>query len=443
MSGTTAINQLTDTNMRHLFTLSVLTAILFVGASHEATAANKTWDGGGANSFWTTGANWDANTAPSPGDSLFFGVSSLFINTNNFANNTAFSGITFNNGVNIHTLRGNIINFSGSINNLDDSVQIISLGLNLVANITVSADNATEAAGIAISGSITESGGSFGITKEGARALTLSGNNSFTGGLTINGGTVVVGSSGGIGSANAVSGTASGTLMLSGSSVTISGLTSAVNVQNGSTVAAATLTVSKASGTDTHSGTIQNGNTSALALQKTGAGTLVLSGLNSYSGGTTLSGGVLQAGSGSALGTGGVNFNGGTLNANNQTLNQGALTLTADSTLNLVDDGITSTITFSSASRSGGVLAIYGWSGVQGAGSDDDQIIISSAPDQNFLNNVWFDLNGQFFVSTMSGNELVPSLTPVPEPTEWALIIFATLGVLYKFVLPRFRKSVA
>ena len=429
--------------MRHLFTISALVASILAVSSQKSAAAPKTWDGGGANSLWSNGVNWDANTAPSPGDSLTFGLSVRFVNTNDFANNTAFSGITFSSGVLSHTLRGNTINLSGGINNLDDSLQTISLGLNLVDNIVISANNAAVAGGIAISGNITESGGSYGITKEGARTLTLAGNNSFSGGLTINGGTVVVGSANALGSANAVSGTSAGTLQLAGSSVTISGLTAGVNVQNGSAVLSSTLTVNKAAGSDTHNGNIQNGNSATLALAKTGAGTLILNGANSYSGGTTLSGGVVQAGSGSALGTGGVNFNGGALATVNNTLNLGALTLTADSQLYLSDDGLTSSITFASATRSGGVLSIYGWSGVEEVASDDDAIFITSAPDQAFLDNVWFDIGGQMFIATMSGNELVPSLTPVPEPTEWALIIFATLALLYKFVLPRFRKSVA
>jgi len=51
------------------------------------------------------------------------------------------------------------------------------------------------------------------------------------------------------------------------------------------------------------------------SLTKSGAGTAVLAAANSFSGGTTISGGVLQANSDAALGGGGVTLDGGTLRA--------------------------------------------------------------------------------------------------------------------------------
>ena len=60
------------------------------------------------------------------------------------------------------------------------------------------------------------------------------------------------------------------------------------------------LTFEVASGTRTHSGTI----TGAGKVIKTGAGTLAISGNNSYSGGFDLSNGVIRADSATAFGTG-------------------------------------------------------------------------------------------------------------------------------------------
>jgi autotransporter-associated beta strand protein len=63
--------------------------------------------------------------------------------------------------------------------------------------------------------------------------------------------------------------------------------------------AGGTVTVDKASGSDTFSGDIQGGQ----GLIKAGSGTFVLSGANSYTGGTTISAGTLQIGDGGATGS--------------------------------------------------------------------------------------------------------------------------------------------
>jgi len=101
---------------------------------------------------------------------------------------------------------------------------------------------------------------------------------------------------------------------------------------------AATLTINGTTGTTTFSGTINNGpGTGALAVSKTGASTQTLAGVNTHSGGTTVSAGTLIAKNASALGTtaGQVTVSGGTLtlstpasvNAYNITMGGGTLNL--------------------------------------------------------------------------------------------------------------------
>ena len=104
-----------------------------------------------------------------------------------------------------------------------------------------------------------------------------------------------------------------------GTSTSISSLTGTadVTVQNGSTTAS-TLTVAKASGSDTFEGKLIDGDAgdAALSLTKSGAGTLILtSAANAYTGVTLVSEGTLNLGATGRTGTGAVTVSSGaTLN---------------------------------------------------------------------------------------------------------------------------------
>lgn len=116
------------------------------------------------------------------------------------------------------------------------------------------------------------------LGKLGANTLTLTGNNTHTGGTTISAGTLQIGNGGTTGS-------------LTG------------NVTNNGAL------VFNRSGNDSFGGTISGSG----SLSKLGANTLVLSAANTYAGGTTISAGRLSTQNVSALGTGSVALNGGSL----------------------------------------------------------------------------------------------------------------------------------
>lgn len=82
---------------------------------------------------------------------------------------------------------------------------------------------------------------------------------------------------------------------------TLPGLATTV-IQNGSNATASTLTVNNST-TQTFAGVLQNGGTQALALTKSGAGTLTLGGANTYTGLTTITEGTLNATNNSSLGS--------------------------------------------------------------------------------------------------------------------------------------------
>ena len=151
------------------------------------------------------------------------------------------------------------------------------------------------------------------LTKVGSGTWTLNGSSTYSGGVSINGGTLALGSASALASATAFS-FGGGTLKLfdttdySALFSTAAGqlISLDTNSQN----------VSLASNLTSSGGT----------LTKSGAGTLTLLGNNSYSGGTTVTGGVLKAGSTTALGSGGITVNsGGALDLAGQALTTTAL----------------------------------------------------------------------------------------------------------------------
>ncbi|MBI3850776.1 MAG: autotransporter-associated beta strand repeat-containing protein [Verrucomicrobia bacterium] len=176
---------------------------------------------------------------------------------------------------------------------------------------------------------------------------------------------------------------------------------------------------------------VVEGSAGTRGFTKSGLGTLILSAANTYNGGTTLNQGHLQLGVDNTLGSGGLIFAGGILDANNKSFSIGALSLTASSTLNLVNDGGLNghSLTFNSVSGlATGVLTINGWAGVpQVSGSDDRIFIMGIAPDATFLSHIQFQIGTELFLGVMSGNELVAGVTAVPEPINVALAVFGVV----------------
>lgn len=158
--------------------------------------------------------------------------------------------------------------------------------------------------GIIINGPIINTSG--GVTVVGPNTVTFGGANTYTGPTRVNSGTLKLGAANRIPDGSTV--TVSGTLDMATFSDTIGGLDGAGIVDN-SAAGTPTLTVNSTA-SSTYGGLIKN-TAGTLALTKTGAGTLTLSGANNtYSGATTIgaSGGaaVLRASATQALGSGSI-----------------------------------------------------------------------------------------------------------------------------------------
>jgi autotransporter-associated beta strand protein len=97
-----------------------------------AFCANKTWNGSGADARWTTAANWTEG-AVAAADTLRFDGAVQPVTTNDFAVDTAFSGLTFLPGAAGFTLAGNRITLNGDLVNQSPAAQTVALPLLMTA----------------------------------------------------------------------------------------------------------------------------------------------------------------------------------------------------------------------------------------------------------------------------------------------------------------------
>ena len=173
------------------------------------------------------------------------------------------------------------------------------------ADAVLTVNNSTVYGGTTYAGVLQDgtAGGKLAFSKDGYYDVTLAGVNTYSGSTTIVNGTLHVGNNGAIpsGAGKGDVTISSGILDLAGFSTNVNGLWGSGTVDN--SAGNGTLVAGNNNATSTFSGTIQNA-TGELALTKTGSGELTLTGANSYSGPTTVNGGVLVLANASALPSG-------------------------------------------------------------------------------------------------------------------------------------------
>ena len=146
-------------------------------------------------------------------------------------------------------------------------------------------------------------GAGAALTKTTAGTTTLSGSNSYTGGVALEAGTLALGNSGALGTTGPIA-FHGGTLQFSASNTTDYSPRFSTEDNQSFRFDTNGRSVTLAGNVTSTGGT----------LTKLGTGTLTLSGTNTYTGGTTVSAGTLSLGGSGALGdAGGILLNGGTL----------------------------------------------------------------------------------------------------------------------------------
>jgi autotransporter-associated beta strand protein len=257
--------------------------------------AQSVWGGTGSTTTTTDynlGTNWSNPPAGAPpvnaGQSAAFdatGSASVVVT----AGPITPDSWTFNANSQSYTISGQAINFNATgLSNNASAGQTISISNNL-------------------------GGPGAQLRQLGASTLILSGTSTYTGATTVSAGTLKAGSTGAFSSSSAF--TVNSTLDLGGFNSLIASLSGGGSgIVTNSGGSAATLTAGGDNTSTTFAGVIQDG-ASTTALEKSGGGTMTLTGNNSYTGATTIGAGTLAlTGTGSIAASSQVNLiNSGTI----------------------------------------------------------------------------------------------------------------------------------
>lgn len=230
-------------------------------------AANLTWNNAASTGLWNinTDSNWLrglANDTYFELDNVFFDDTPGTDQTISVATAVAPASVTFNNAAVSYTLSGSAIS------------------------------------------------GFTGLVKNNSGTLTLSSANTFSGGTTLNDGTLRLGDAAAVGSgtltlaAGRLTSVGSNALTLAGPIALTGPLSLGDATDNGAITISTALSLPTSASLDVASPVTLSGVLSGASssLTKSGASSLVLTGTNTYGGVTTVTGGILQIGSGAATG---------------------------------------------------------------------------------------------------------------------------------------------
>ena len=322
------------------------------GGTTGAVSAAYVWSGGAIIDTSNTYINIMQNLLAPPGGN---GVSNITVSGASGYLGAPLVLITGGGGSNATAVAQ--LDGSGNVTN----ILITCAGSGYTGNPTITLAGGGGAIGT-LSASIGANNTSGSLTKLGTGLLVLGGANTYSGGTLINSGTLAVSndaalgaSGGGLTLTNGSSFEASGTFTLNNRPVALQTGGGNVNVDSSYTL------------------TVTNPITGTGGLTVNGAGTLVLGGTNSFSGGTVVNNGLLQQSVSGALPIGGaVTINGGAVDLAGYGATIGTLSGTGGSITNggglTVTQGITGT--YSGVIAGGGALTKAGGSTLTLAGAN-------------------------------------------------------------------------
>ncbi len=257
------------------------------------------------------------------------------------------------------------------------------------------------------------------VTKTGTGTLLLSGVNTYTGATTVSAGTLRAGVDNALSNNTAVTVAAGATFDLNGYVDTIGSLAGGGIV----TLGGGTLTAGANNTSTTFSGTISG--TGGIA--KTGTGTLVLSGANTYTGDTTISAGAVTLGASENM-AGRLVLNGGELVLGGFSGTFASLSVTGNSILDFgTGSGSVLKILGSVTIDSAAILTIQNWNDTV---DYFYSLIDPGMTDPSIFNRIVF----QGFSGPPKWQSFDSEITPVPEPSVYgaALLLLTGLAVAWR-----------
>ena len=236
--------------------------------------------------------SWVGNRVPGSGDIVLWDATVTSANTVSLGGNASWLGLRITNPGGLVTISSGFTLTLGS-SGIDMSSATVNLTLNCAVSLgSTQIWDITSGRTLLAAGVISGVGG---ITKNGLGTVTLSGTNTFSGGVTINAGTLSMANSSALGS-----GTTPLTINPTGIFQATGTFSSARTVVLGGTGGASSGGTLDVTGTniETRTGVISGSG----SLTKTNTGTLTLTAANTYTGDTYINGGTLSVGNSQALG---------------------------------------------------------------------------------------------------------------------------------------------
>jgi autotransporter-associated beta strand protein len=271
----------------------------FITLTISTTANLSTWNVNAGGS-WGAAGNWTAGIPNGASDTANFlnapnSPQTILLDGSKTVGSLQFANPNVSSPINAYTIGqgsgGSLILDNGAAPAQITVVgsDLISAPVSLVSSAVVDVDAVADT--LTISGAISGAA----LSKSGNGTLTLTAPNSHSA-TSLQGGAINVGNPAALGA---------GALTFSGNGTLVAGVGSLVLANNAVIGNGVTATINPQATTLTLAGIISNTNANG-ALRKTGPGTLVLSGANTYGGATTLEGGTLSV---SALANGGLASN--------------------------------------------------------------------------------------------------------------------------------------